>query len=68
MQHLGDPHLRVVEVDVSRTAHDDGHIDGAVLWNAYRDLKDGEYRPGGCRLRLLRRLAGAKWQPPQSGG
>jgi thiosulfate/3-mercaptopyruvate sulfurtransferase len=44
IQHLGDPHLRVVEVDVSRTAYGDGHIDGAVLWNVYRDLKDAEYR------------------------
>jgi thiosulfate/3-mercaptopyruvate sulfurtransferase len=43
VQHLGDPDLRVVEVDVSRAAYDEGHIDGAVLWNVYQDLKDAEY-------------------------
>jgi len=43
-EHLHDPLLRVVEVDVSSTAFDQGHIDGAVLWNIYRDLKDPEYR------------------------
>src|ERR1700731_1003694 len=42
--HLGDPDLRVVEVDVSPAAYDDWHIDGAVLWNVYRDLKDADYR------------------------
>ena len=42
--HLCDPAVRVVEVDVSRRAHDEWHIDGAVLWDVYRDLKDSEYR------------------------
>ncbi len=42
--HLYDPSVRVVEVDVSPTAYSDWHIDGAVLWNIYRDLKDAEYR------------------------
>jgi thiosulfate/3-mercaptopyruvate sulfurtransferase len=43
--HLDDPAVRVVEVDVSRRAHDEWHIGGAVLWDVYRDLKDAEYRP-----------------------
>jgi thiosulfate/3-mercaptopyruvate sulfurtransferase len=42
--HLHDPAVRVVEVDVSRRAYDDGHIDGAVLWDVYTDLKDADYR------------------------
>jgi thiosulfate/3-mercaptopyruvate sulfurtransferase len=42
--HLFDPHVRVVEVDVSPAAYDDWHIDGAVLWNVYADLKDADYR------------------------
>ena len=42
--HLYDPDLRVVEVDVSAAAYDDWHIDGAVLWDVYRDLKDADYR------------------------
>jgi thiosulfate/3-mercaptopyruvate sulfurtransferase len=43
-EHLHDPGLRVVEVDVSRVAYDEGHIEGAVLWNIYRDLKDANYQ------------------------
>jgi thiosulfate/3-mercaptopyruvate sulfurtransferase len=37
-EHLDDPEVRVVEVDVSRAAYDQGHIPGAILWNAYTDL------------------------------
>jgi len=42
--HLSDPRVRVVEVDVSPTAYNEWHIDGAVLWNIYADLKDPGYR------------------------
>jgi thiosulfate/3-mercaptopyruvate sulfurtransferase len=42
--HLHDPAVRVVEVDVSRRAHDEWHIEGAVLWDVYRDLKGADYR------------------------
>jgi thiosulfate/3-mercaptopyruvate sulfurtransferase len=42
--HLSDPQVRVIEVDVSATAYNDWHIDGAVLWNVYADLKDADYR------------------------
>jgi thiosulfate/3-mercaptopyruvate sulfurtransferase len=42
--HLSDPGVRVVEVDVSAAAYNDWHIDGAVLWNIYSDLKDADYR------------------------
>src|SRR5690348_9584885 len=42
--HLHDPAVRVVEVDVSRRAHDEWNIEGAVLWDVYRDLKDADYR------------------------
>ena len=45
--HLHDANLRVVEVDVSRAAYDEWHIDGAVLWNVYSDLKDSDYRTVG---------------------
>jgi thiosulfate/3-mercaptopyruvate sulfurtransferase len=41
---LESPNVRVVEVDVSPAAYDDWHIDGAVLWNVYTDIKDGDYR------------------------
>jgi thiosulfate/3-mercaptopyruvate sulfurtransferase len=43
LAHLHDPGVRVVEVDVSPDAHDGGHVEGAVLWNIYRDLKDADY-------------------------
>jgi thiosulfate/3-mercaptopyruvate sulfurtransferase len=42
---LGDPKVRIVEIDVSTAAYDEWHIDGAVLWNIYRDLKDADYHP-----------------------
>ena len=45
--HLHDPAVQVVEVDVSRLAYDEWHIDGAVLWNVYEDLKDAGYRTAG---------------------
>ena len=44
---LHDPAVRVVEVDVSRRAYDDWHVDGAVLWNVYTDLKNTDYRLAG---------------------
>jgi thiosulfate/3-mercaptopyruvate sulfurtransferase len=40
---LSDPNVRVVEVDVGSICYDDWHIDGAVLWNVYQDLKDADY-------------------------
>ncbi len=46
-EHLLDPALRVVEVAVSPAGYDAGHIDGAVLWNVYSDLKDSSYRLAG---------------------
>jgi len=42
--HLDDPTVRVVEVDVSKLAHEQGHIDGAVLWDIYGELKDASYQ------------------------
>ncbi|MGY3319597.1 sulfurtransferase [Arthrobacter sp. TE12232] len=43
-EHLHDPGLRLIEIDVNATSYDRGHIEGAVLWNVYRDLKDGNYQ------------------------
>src|SRR5438094_6589689 len=36
--HLGDPLIRVIEVDEDTTAYDKGHIEGAVGWNWNTDL------------------------------
>jgi len=43
--HVGDLRVRLVEVDVSPAAYDQGHIPGAILWDAYADLRDSAYRP-----------------------
>jgi thiosulfate/3-mercaptopyruvate sulfurtransferase len=40
---LDDPTVRVVEVDVSGARYKEGHIRGAVLWNAYTDLHHPDY-------------------------
>ena len=37
--------MRVVEVDVSSAAYDQGHVPGAILWNAYKDLRHPDYMP-----------------------
>jgi thiosulfate/3-mercaptopyruvate sulfurtransferase len=54
---LDDPGVRLVEVDVSPAAYAEGHIPGAVLWNAYADLRDAQYRtvPDSELERLLAR-------------
>ena len=38
--HLNDPKVRLVEVDVDTTAYDQGHIPGAVGWNWQSQLQD----------------------------
>jgi thiosulfate/3-mercaptopyruvate sulfurtransferase len=43
--HLDDPDVCVVEVDVGGAAYDQGHIPGAILWNAYKDLRHPDYTP-----------------------
>ena len=43
--HIGDPDVRFGEVDVSGAAYEQGHIPGAILWDAYGDLRDSDYRP-----------------------
>lgn len=43
--HLDDPDVRVIEVDVSSAAYDQGHIPGAVLWDAYKDLRHADFTP-----------------------
>jgi thiosulfate/3-mercaptopyruvate sulfurtransferase len=42
-EHLEDPAVRIVEVDVSAAAYDEGHIRDAVLWNAYGDMRRPDY-------------------------
>ncbi len=37
-EHLGDPGIRVIEVDEDTTAYEKGHIPGAIGWNWSTDL------------------------------
>ena len=39
-QHLDDPNVKLVEVDVDTEAYDQGHIKGAVGWNWTTQLND----------------------------
>lgn len=39
-QHLNDPSVRVVEVDVDTAAYDQGHLPGAIGWNWSTQLCD----------------------------
>jgi thiosulfate/3-mercaptopyruvate sulfurtransferase len=40
VEHLNDPKVRLIEVDVDTTAYDQGHIPGAVGWNWQTQLQD----------------------------
>ncbi|HEV2417198.1 MAG TPA: sulfurtransferase [Terriglobia bacterium] len=42
--HLSDPAVRLVEVDVDTTAYDKGHIQSAVGWNWQSQLQDNVRR------------------------
>ena len=39
VEHLNDPGVRLVEVDVDTTAYERGHLPGAVGWNWRNDLQ-----------------------------
>ncbi len=39
-EHLSDPKVRIIEVDVDTAAYDTGHIPGAIGWNWHTDLSD----------------------------
>lgn len=39
-QHIGDPSVRLVEVDVENSAYQQGHIPGAIAWSWQNQLSD----------------------------
>jgi thiosulfate/3-mercaptopyruvate sulfurtransferase len=39
-EHLNDPKIKIVEVDVDTTSYEKGHIKGAIGWNWQTDLQD----------------------------
>jgi thiosulfate/3-mercaptopyruvate sulfurtransferase len=43
-EHLSDPTIRLVEVDVDTSAYEQGHIAGALGWNWQTQLQDGVRR------------------------
>ena len=38
VDHLHDPNIRIVELDMTSQAYDANHIPGAVFWNAFTDF------------------------------
>src|ERR1700726_543216 len=59
VSHIDDPDVRLVEIDVSAAAYNAGHIPGAVLWNAYTDLRHADYHPASAaELQALLRKSG----------
>ncbi len=42
--HLDDPLVKVVEVDLDPSKYEEGHIPGAVFWHGITDLLDPGYR------------------------
>jgi len=40
LNHLADPNVRQVEVDVENNAYEQGHIPGAIAWSWQRQLSD----------------------------
>ncbi|MDQ6773050.1 MAG: sulfurtransferase [Candidatus Dormibacteraeota bacterium] len=55
-QHLHDPGLRLVEVDVNPAAYEGGHIEGAVGWDWKKDLQDQTVRDLASREALEAKL------------
>jgi thiosulfate/3-mercaptopyruvate sulfurtransferase len=51
-EHLSDPNVRIVEVDVDTTSYDQGHVPGAVGWNWNTQLCDTTVRDVIPRARL----------------
>ena len=57
VEHLGDPAVRFVEVDVDTTAYDQGHLPGAVAWDWTSQLTDGIRRDIATAADLSRLLS-----------
>lgn len=43
-EHLSNPKVRLVEVDMDATAYESGHIKGAVFWNGFTSILLPDYR------------------------
>ncbi len=56
-QHLDDPYVRFVEVDVDTAAYEQAHIPGAVGWDWTSQLSDGIRRDVASREEMSRLLS-----------
>jgi thiosulfate/3-mercaptopyruvate sulfurtransferase len=55
-EHLGEPGIRLIEVDVNPAAYGGGHIEGSVGWDWRKDLQDPTVRDLASREALEARL------------
>jgi thiosulfate/3-mercaptopyruvate sulfurtransferase len=62
-QHLQDPSVRLVEVDVDTTAYEQSHIPGAVGWNWTSQLSDGIRRDIATREEFGKLLSDSGIEP-----
>jgi thiosulfate/3-mercaptopyruvate sulfurtransferase len=62
-EHLNDPTLRLIEVDVDTKAYDSGHLPGAVGWNWQSQLNDPVRRDIPDRTAFARLLGEAGVTP-----
>jgi len=58
-EHLDDPNVRFIEVDVDTTAYDSGHLPGAVGFNWTTQLNDAASRDLASRNQLQELLRNA---------
>lgn len=58
-QHLNDPKVKLIEVDVDTTAYDEGHIEGAVGFNWTSQLQDQVRRDIATKEQIERLLSDA---------
>jgi len=63
--HLNDPNLRLVEIDVDTSAYEQGHIPGAVGWNWQTQLQD-TVRRDLADQRSFSQLAGSAGITPET--
>src|SRR6266852_6107437 len=63
--HLNDPKIRIVEVDVDTSAYDQGHVPGAVGWNWQTQLQD-PVRRDLADQRSFEKLAGGAGLTPDA--
>ena len=38
-QHLDDPNVRIIEIDLNQESYDQGHIPGSIFWQAMKPFK-----------------------------